>query len=77
MIATLASIISHWLKLAGAVSEILMGAILGAILSYLFNFQVLNPEESWVRLIGTGGAIFLTFLAGLELNPSQFKKHWK
>lgn len=77
LIATLAVMISHWLKLAGAVSEILMGALLGFILTKYFGYHVLNPHENWIKFIGTAGAIFLTFLAGVELHPVHLKNHWK
>jgi glutathione-regulated potassium-efflux system ancillary protein KefC len=74
LIATLASI---WLRIATALSEIIVGTIAQLIIGALVGGVVLGTGESWVKFLSGAGAIVLTFLAGAELDPAVFKRKWR
>jgi hypothetical protein len=61
--ATLASI---WLKIATALSEIVVGAIAQLIIGATLGPAVLGADQSWITFLSGAGAIVLTFLAGAE-----------
>ena len=47
------------------------------ILGLAFGPAVLGTGEPWVNFLAGIGAIVLTFLAGVELDPQVFKLKWK
>src|SRR5882762_8945920 len=78
-LALIASLLSIWLRISTALSEIVVGTIaqliIGAAIgsavlgSAVLGAAVLGTDESWVKFLSGIGAIVLTFLAGAELDP--------
>jgi glutathione-regulated potassium-efflux system ancillary protein KefC len=76
-LAVLATLLSIWLRVSTALSEIAVGTIAQLILGLAFGPAVLGMDEPWVKFLAGIGAIVLTFLAGAELDPQVFKLKWK
>jgi len=76
-LALVASLISIWLRISTALSEIVVGTIAQLIIGAVVGSAVLGTEESWVKFLSGIGAIVLTFLAGAELDPMVFRLKWK
>jgi Kef-type K+ transport system membrane component KefB len=76
-LALIASLLSIWLRISTALSEIVVGTIAQLIIGTVIGAAVLGTDESWVKSLSGIGAIVLTFLAGTELGPEVFKKKWK
>jgi glutathione-regulated potassium-efflux system ancillary protein KefC len=74
LIATLASI---WLRVATALSEIVVGTIAQLIIGAALGGALLAGDASWLKFLAGAGAILLTFLAGAELDPTVFRREWK
>jgi len=76
-LALVASLISIWLRIATALSEIVVGAIAQLLIGAFIGGVTLGAGESWVRFLAGTGAIVLTFLAGAELDPHVLRRKWK
>ena len=76
-LALIASLLSAWLRVSTALTEIIVGTAAQLILGMAFGATVLGIDEPWVKFLAGIGAIVLTFLAGAELDPTVFKKKWK
>jgi len=76
-LALIASLLSIWLRVSTALSEIVVGTVAQLIIGAVIGSAVLGTDESWVKFLSGIGAIVLTFLAGAELDPVVFKKKWK
>src|SRR5689334_6454482 len=76
-LALVASLLSIWLRVSTALSEILVGTIAQLIIGAAIGSAVLGTDESWVKFLAGIGAIVLTFLAGAELDPVVFRAKWK
>lgn len=76
-LALMATLLSIWLRIATALSEIVVGTIAQLMIGALIGQQLLGTDSSWVRFLSGTGAILLTFLAGAELDPAVFKLKWK
>jgi glutathione-regulated potassium-efflux system ancillary protein KefC len=76
-LALIASLISIWLRISTALSEIVVGTVAQLIIGAAVGSAVLGTDESWVKFLSGVGAIVLTFLAGAELDPAVFKRKWK
>lgn len=74
LVATLASI---WLRIATALSEIVVGTIAQLIIGAALGSALLAGDASWIKFLSGAGAILLTFLAGAELDPVVFRRQWK
>ena len=74
LVATLASI---WLRVATALSEIVVGTIAQLVIGALVGTAVLSADASWIKFLAGTGAIVLTFLAGAELDPQVFRMKWR
>ncbi|MCX7892301.1 MAG: cation:proton antiporter [Burkholderiales bacterium] len=74
LIATLASI---WLRVATALSEIVVGIIAQLVVGAIVGTAALGADASWVKFLSGTGAIVLTFLAGAELDPKVFRVKWR
>jgi glutathione-regulated potassium-efflux system ancillary protein KefC len=72
-LALLAGLLSIWLGVATALSEIVVGIVIGA----LVGAASLGADQSWIKFLAGAGAIVLTFLAGAELDPEVFRRQWK
>ena len=76
-LALVASLLSIWLRIATALSEIVVGAIAQLLIGAFIGGVTLGAGESWVRFLAGTGAIVLTFLAGAELDPHVLRRKWK
>jgi len=76
-LALLAAALSVWLKVATALSEIIVGILAQLLLGAAFGAGFLGADQVWIKFLAGAGAIVLTFLAGAELDPDVFKRRWK
>lgn len=76
-LALIATLVSIWLGIATALSEIVVGTVAQLIIGALIGSAFLGTGESWIKFLSSTGAIMLTFLAGAELDPAVFKLKWK
>jgi len=76
-LALAASLLSIWLRISTALSEIVVGTIAQLIIGAVVGSSVLGTDESWIKFLSGIGAIVLTFLAGAELDPVVFRLKWK
>ncbi len=76
-LALLAALLSIWLKVANALSEIVVGTAAQLVLGAAFGAAFLGADQTWIKFLAGAGAIVLTFLAGAELDPEVFKRKWK
>ncbi len=76
-LALIAALFSVWLRVATALSEIVVGTVAQLILGAAVGTAVLGADETWIRFLSGTGAIVLTFLAGAELDPEVFRRKWK
>jgi Kef-type K+ transport system membrane component KefB len=76
-LALIASLISSWLRVANALSEVVVGILAQLVLAAVIGSAALGTDESWVRFLSDSGMVALTFLAGADLDPLIFKQRWK
>ncbi len=76
-LALLATLLSIWLRVATALSEIVVGTVAQLIIGALAGTAALGAHEPWIKFLSGTGAIVLTFLAGAELDPTVFRAKWK
>lgn len=75
-LALIATLLSIWLRIATALSEIVVGTVAQLAIGAFFGAS-LASNEPWIKFLSGTGAIVLTFLAGAELDPDVFKIKWK
>lgn len=76
-LALIATLISIALRVATALSEIVVGTIAQLLIGAVAGGALLAGDASWLKFLSGAGAILLTFLAGAELDPAVFRKKWK
>jgi len=76
-LALAATLISIWLRLATALSEIVVGTIAQLVIGAALGTSALGAGEPWIKFLSGTGAIVLTFLAGAELDPAVFRRKWR
>jgi Kef-type K+ transport system membrane component KefB len=76
-LALLATLLSIWLRVSTALSEIVVGTIAQLLIGAAIGSAILGTNESWITFLSGTGAIVLTFLAGAELDPVVFRRKWK
>jgi glutathione-regulated potassium-efflux system ancillary protein KefC len=76
-LALVASLLSIWLRIATALSEIVVGTIAQLLIGAILGSALLAGDASWIKFLSGAGAILLTFLAGAELDPVVFRKQWR
>lgn len=76
-LALVATLVSIWLRVATALSEIVVGTIAQLVIGALVGTAALGADQSWIKFLSGTGAIVLTFLAGAELDPAVFRRKWK
>ena len=76
-LALLATLVSIWLRIATALSEIVVGTIAQLVIGAILGSAVLGTDQTWIKFLSGTGAILLTFLAGAELDPIVFRERWK
>ncbi len=76
-LALLASLLSIWLRIASALSEIVVGTIAQLLIGAALGTALLAGDATWIKFLSGAGAILLTFLAGAELDPQVFRAQWR
>lgn len=81
-LALLATLLSIALRIATAMGEIVVGTVsqlvIGAAFGTgLFGATVLGTDQGWLQFLSSIGAVMLTFLAGVELDPDALRKNGK
>jgi glutathione-regulated potassium-efflux system ancillary protein KefC len=76
-LALVATLISIWLRIATAMSEIIVGTVAQLIIGVAIGATALGTDQSWIRFLASTGAVILTFLAGAELDPQVMRREWK
>jgi len=76
-LALLATLLSIWLRIATAMSEILVGTVAQLLIGAALGGAVLGTDQSWIKFLASTGAVILTFLAGAELDPEVMRREWK
>lgn len=76
-LALAAALLSIWLRIATAMSEIVVGMVAQLAIGALVGAAALGTDQSWIRFLASTGAVLLTFLAGAELDPDVLRSRWK
>jgi glutathione-regulated potassium-efflux system ancillary protein KefC len=76
-LALAATMLSIWLRIATAMSEIVVGTVAQLAIGAAVGGAVLGTDQSWIKFLAGTGAILLTFLAGAELDPAVLRSRWK
>ena len=76
-LALAATLLSIWLRIATAMSEIVVGTVAQLLIGALVGGAALGTDQSWIKFLASTGAILLTFLAGAELDPAVLRSRWK
>ena len=76
-LALFATLLAIWLRIATAMSEIIVGTVAQLLIGALVGGAALGTDQSWIRFLASAGAILLTFLAGAELDMDVLRSRWK
>jgi len=76
-LALVATVLSIRLRVATALSEIVVGTVAQLLIGAFIGKALLGTSEGWITFLSGTGAILLTFLAGAELDPTIFRAKWK
>ena len=76
-LALVATLLAIWLRIATAMSEIIVGTVAQLLIGALVGSAALGTDQSWIRFLAGTGAILLTFLAGAELDMDVLRSRWK
>jgi glutathione-regulated potassium-efflux system ancillary protein KefC len=76
-LALVAVLLSIWLRMSTALSEIVVGTVAQLLIGALIGTEALGAKSGWIGFLAGTGAIVLTFLAGAELDPGIFRAKWK
>lgn len=76
-LALLATLMSIWLRIATALSEIVVGTVAQLVIGALIGRSLLQTDTTWIQFLSGTGAVILTFLAGAELDPAVFRLRWR
>jgi glutathione-regulated potassium-efflux system ancillary protein KefC len=76
-LALAATLLSIWLRIATAMSEIVVGTVAQLAIGAVVGGATLGTDQSWIKFLAGAGAVLLTFLAGAELDPAVLRSRWK
>lgn len=76
-LALAATLLSIWFRIATAMSEIIVGTVAQLLIGALLGAAFLGTDQGWIKFLSSIGAVMLTFLAGVELDPDQLKRNWR
>ncbi len=76
-LALAATLISIRLRVATALSEIVVGTVAQLLIGAFIGTTLLGTTESWITFLSANGSVFLTFLAGAELDPAVLRAKWR
>ena len=77
VLALIATLLSIWLRISTALSEIVVGTVAQLAIGALIGTEALGARSPWITFLAGTGAIVLTFLAGAELDPSVLRTKGK
>ena len=72
-LAVVSALIAYHIRISIALVEICVGVATAAVLTWLGYADFLGANQEWVRFLAATGAVFLTFLAGAELDPDVLR----
>ncbi len=72
-LAIISAIIAYHFGISVALVEICVGMVTVAVAGYFGKADLLGTDLQWLKFLGSSGAVFLTFLAGAELDPVVMK----
>jgi hypothetical protein len=75
-LALIATLVSIWLRIATAMSEIIVGTVAQLIIGAVIGASALGTDQTWIKFLASTGAIILTFLVA-ELDPQVMRREWK
>src|SRR5437867_300833 len=75
-LALMATLLSIWLRIATAMSEIIVGTVAQLIIGAVLGAAALGTDQSWIKFLASTGAVVLTFLAGAEVDPRVMRRLW-
>ncbi|TAL33605.1 MAG: cation:proton antiporter [Spirochaetes bacterium] len=73
-LAVLSTILANRLKISMALMEICVGAAAGYAAARFLDPDILRPNADWLKFVAGSGAVLLTFLAGMELDPASLRE---
>jgi Kef-type K+ transport system membrane component KefB len=73
-LAVISTFVASLWRISVALTDIVIGAIVGLLLLKLGIGEALNPNAPWLLFLAGAGSIALTFLAGAELEPEALKE---
>ncbi|HAF96384.1 MAG: potassium transporter Kef [Elusimicrobia bacterium GWC2_51_8] len=76
-LAVISAVIAYHLKISIALIEICVGVAAGAVANRYFAPGAMDNNAEWLKFLAGSGAIFLTFLAGAELDKKTLSIKWK
>jgi glutathione-regulated potassium-efflux system ancillary protein KefC len=76
-LALVATLLSIALRIATAMSEIIVGTVAQLVIGAAIGATALGTDQSWIRFLAGIGAVLLTFLAGAELDVDVLRERWK
>ncbi|HLJ58782.1 MAG TPA: cation:proton antiporter [bacterium] len=76
-LALVAVLLSFWLRVSIALTEIVVGVLGAFVISRTWGASVLGANDGWIVFVAGLGSIMLTFLAGAELDPVAIRQSWK
>jgi glutathione-regulated potassium-efflux system ancillary protein KefC len=76
-LALVATLVSIWLRIATAMSEIIVGTVAQLLIGAVIGASALGTDQTWIKFLASTGAVILTFLAGAELDPEVMRREWK
>ncbi len=76
-LALVATLLAIWLRVANAMSEIIVGTVAQLVIGAALGAAALGTDQSWIRFLAGTGAVLLTFLAGAELDPQVMRREWR
>ena len=77
LLALVAVLLAGWLRIATALSEIVVGTLAQLVIGVGLGSEALGVKAPWIAFLAATGAIALTFLAGAELDPAIFRAKWQ
>lgn len=72
-LAVVSALIAYHIGISIALVEICVGVATAAVLAWLGFGDFLGANQEWIRFLAATGAVFLTFLAGAELDPDVLR----
>src|ERR1700683_1456859 len=76
-LALVATLLAIWLRVANAMSEIIVGTVAQLVIGAALGAAALGTDTSWIKFLASTGAVLLSILAGAELDPQVMRREWR